>query len=282
MHELKGLNKVKVNETTQALTIAGFDGGGGAGMQADLKTFQERLVFGISVLTALPIQNTKGVTNVFDLPVDAIAEQLASIKEDFKIKAVKTGMLFTAEITTLVAEFLRTADFDPLVVDPVMIAKSGHALLKDSAVAAVKEKLLPLAVVVTPNIPEAEVLTGMTIATKEEMIAAGKKIQQMGAKNVVVKGGHHTEGANSEDMLLLENGLTQWLPGKRIDTKNTHGTGCTFSACITAELAKGYSAEEAVITAKAYIQAAIEDGIFVGHGNGPTNHWAYRKIENHV
>ena len=278
MHELKGLNKM--NETTQALTIAGFDGGGGAGMQADLKTFQERFVFGTSVLTALPIQNTKGVTNVFDLPMDAIEEQLVSIKDDFHISAVKTGMLFTAEITTLVAEFLKSANFGPLVVDPVMIAKSGHALLKDSAIYAVKNELLPLACVVTPNVPEAEVLTERTITTKEEMIEAGRTIQQMGAKNVVVKGGHHIEGVNSEDMLLLENGQVEWLPGKRIDTKNTHGTGCTFSACITAELAKGASVLEAVTTAKAYIQAAIEEGISVGHGNGPTNHWAYRKVEN--
>ncbi|KAF1298839.1 bifunctional hydroxymethylpyrimidine kinase/phosphomethylpyrimidine kinase [Enterococcus sp. JM4C] len=270
-----------MNETIQALTIAGFDGGGGAGMQADLKTFQERRVFGTSVLTALPIQNTKGVTNVFDLPIEALKEQLASIKDDFKISAVKTGMLFTDEITTIVAEFLKTADFGPLVVDPVMIAKSGHALLKDSAVHAVKERLLPLACVVTPNVPEAEVLTGMKITTKAEMIEAGQLIQQMGAKNVVVKGGHHVEGAESEDMLLLENGQVEWLAGKRIDTKNTHGTGCTFSACITAELAKGANALEAVTTAKAYIQAAIEDGISVGHGNGPTNHWAYRKVEAH-
>ncbi|MGM0123392.1 phosphomethylpyrimidine kinase [Enterococcus sp. AZ194] len=270
-----------MNETTQALTIAGFDGGGGAGMQADLKTFQERRVFGTSVLTALPIQNTKGVTNVFDLPIEALKEQLVSIKEDFKISAVKTGMLFTAEITTVVAEFLKTAEFGPLVVDPVMIAKSGHALLKETAVRAVKEQLLPLACVVTPNVPEAEVLIGKTITTREEMVEAGKLIQRMGAKNIVVKGGHHIEGAISEDMLLLENGQVKWLAGKRIDTKNTHGTGCTFSACITAELAKGERVLDAVTTAKAYIQAAIEDGISVGHGNGPTNHWAYRKVEGH-
>lgn len=270
-----------MNQTIQALSIAGFDGGGGAGMQADLKTFQERHVFGTSVLTALPIQNTQGVTNVFDIPLEAIVEQLVSIKEDFAISAVKTGMLFTAEITELVADFLATANFGPLVVDPVMVAKSGHHLLKESAVEMVKQKLLPLAEVVTPNIPEAEVLIGATIQTQAEMIEAGQKIQQLGAKNVVIKGGHHIEGEQSTDILLLADGTIHRLSQPRIATKNTHGTGCTFSACITAELAKGKSVLEAVTIAKGFIQAAIADGIQVGHGNGPTNHWAYRKVESH-
>lgn len=270
-----------MNETIQALTIAGFDSGGGAGMQADLKTFQERLVFGTSVLTALPIQNTQGVKKVYDIPLEAIQDQLAIIKEDFKISAVKTGMLFTAEITHLVSEFLTIADFGPLVVDPVMIAKSGHALLKDSAVRSLIEELLPQAFVITPNIPEAEVMSNMTITTKDEMMTAAKKIQALGAKNVVVKGGHHLEGTQSTDLLLLEDGQLDWLAANRIPTKNTHGTGCTFSACITAELAKGVDVRSAVHTSKEFIQAAIADGIQVGLGNGPTNHWAYRKVERH-
>ncbi|MFK4567103.1 hydroxymethylpyrimidine/phosphomethylpyrimidine kinase [Enterococcus sp. UD-01] len=267
-----------MNETIQALSIAGFDSGGGAGLQADLKTFQERMVFGTSVLTALPIQNTQGVQKVYAIPLEAIEDQLAIIKTDFKLAAVKTGMLFTADITKLVADFLKTAAFGPLVVDPVMIAKSGHALLKESAVAALIEHILPQAFVVTPNIPEAEVMSGMTILTQEDMVKAGKKIQRLGAKNVVVKGGHHLEGDQSTDLLLLENGQCDWLSAPRINTKNTHGTGCTFSACITAELAKGKTVSEAVHTAKAFIQAAIADGISVGLGNGPTNHWAYRKV----
>lgn len=268
-----------MNETIQALTIAGFDSGGGAGMQADLKTFQERFVFGTSVLTALPIQNTQGVKKVYDIPLEAIQDQLDVINEDFKISAVKTGMLFTASITQLVSAFLKTVDFGPLVVDPVMIAKSGHALLKDSAVKALIEELLPQAFVITPNIPEAEVITNMTITTKEDMVIAAKKIQLLGVKNVVVKGGHHLEGTESSDLLLLEDGQQEWLSATRIETKNTHGTGCTFSACIAAELAKGNDVRAAVHTAKGFIQVAIADGIQVGCGNGPTNHWAFRKVE---
>ncbi|MTD38037.1 bifunctional hydroxymethylpyrimidine kinase/phosphomethylpyrimidine kinase [Erwinia sp. CPCC 100877] len=266
-----------MNETTQALSIAGFDSGGGAGLQADLKTFQERMVFGTSVLTALPIQNTQGVQKVYDIPLAAIYDQLAIIQVDFKLSAVKTGMLFTAEITKLIADFLKNADFGPLVVDPVMIAKSGHALLKESAISALIEHILPQAFVVTPNIPEAEVISGMNILTREDMIEAGKKIQNLGAKNVVVKGGHHLEGSHSADLLLLETGQSEWLSAPRIATKNTHGTGCTFSACITAELAKERTVSEAVHTAKDFIQAAIADGLSVGLGNGPTNHWAHRK-----
>ncbi|MHC5216045.1 bifunctional hydroxymethylpyrimidine kinase/phosphomethylpyrimidine kinase [Enterococcus sp. LJL128] len=270
-----------MNKTIQSLTIAGFDSGGGAGLQADLKTFQERFVFGTSVLTALPIQNTQGVKSVYDIPLTAIKEQLAVIQEDFVISAVKTGMLFTADIIKLTAEFLKTADFGPLVIDPVMIAKSGHALLKETAVKALIEELLPLAEIITPNIPEAETISGFPITSKAEMVHAGKIIQQQGAKNVVVKGGHHIEGKESSDLLLLENGEIKWLSAPRINTKKTHGTGCTFSACITAELAKKQSVKKAVIIAKAFIQAAIEDSIDVGKGNGPTNHWAYRKVEKH-
>lgn len=270
-----------MNEISQALTIAGFDSGGGAGMQADLKTFQERFVFGTSVLTALPIQNTQGVKKVYDIPIEAIQDQLEAVKEDFKISAVKTGMLFTTEIIQLVSTFLKTVDFGPLVIDPVMIAKSGHALLKDSAVKALIQELLPQACVVTPNIPEAEVITNMKIITKDDMITAAKKVQALGAKNIVVKGGHHLDDKKSPDLLLLENGQIDWFSAPRINTKNTHGTGCTFSACITAELAKGNSVEIAVHKAKEYIQAAIADGIQVGFGNGPTNHWAYRKVEGY-
>ncbi|MCB5956305.1 bifunctional hydroxymethylpyrimidine kinase/phosphomethylpyrimidine kinase [Enterococcus sp. CWB-B31] len=268
-----------MNKTIQALTIAGFDSGGGAGMQADLKTFQERFVFGTSALTALPIQNTQGVKAVYDISTAAIIDQLNVIQEDFSIDAVKTGMLFTEEIIRCVAQFLQIADFGPLVIDPVMIAKGGHALLKEDAVQALIELLLPLAEIITPNIPEAEAISKMTITSQEDMAAAGKLIQSLGAKNVVVKGGHHLADKESSDMLLLSSGKIEWLTAERIDTKNTHGTGCTFSACITAELAKGKSVEEAVRIGKAFIQAAITDGIDVGKGNGPTNHWAYRKVK---
>ncbi|OJG27903.1 phosphomethylpyrimidine kinase [Enterococcus caccae] len=259
------------------MTIAGFDSGGGAGMQADLKTFQERFVFGTSVLTALPIQNTQGVKKVYDISLEAIQDQLDVVNEDFSISAVKTGMLFNTDITQLVTTFLKTADFGPVVVDPVMIAKSGHALLKESAVKALISELLPQAYIVTPNIPEAEVITNMTISTKNDRITAARKIQALGAKNIVIKGGHHLEMEQSSDLLLLEDGQIEWLSAPRINTKNTHGTGCTFSACITAELAKGNTVKSAVHTAKGFIQAAIANEIQVGLGNGPTNHWAYRK-----
>lgn len=268
-----------MNTTKQALTIAGFDSGGGAGMQADLKVFQERQIFGTCVLTALPIQNTCGVQKVYDLPLEAIKDQLAVIAEDFDIDVTKIGMLFSKEIIQLVSDFLKTVDFGPIVLDPVMVAKSGHALLKESAIQTLKEELLPLVTIVTPNIPEAEILANMSIQTKEDMVLAGQKIQQLGVKHVIVKGGHHIEGDLSEDVLVLDNQESYWLKNKRIDTKNTHGTGCTFSACMAAELGKGKSVLESVQIAKEYIQAAISDGIDVGHGHGPTNHWAYRKVE---
>lgn len=264
----------------QALTIAGFDGGGGAGMQADLKVFQERRVFGTSVLTALPIQNTKGVSNIFPIPLQAIEEQLASIQDDFIISAVKTGMLFTTEIVQLVADVIKKANMGPLVVDPVMVAKSGQPLLKESAIQALIQELLPSAFIITPNIPEAEIITKKQIKTKDEMIEAGKRIQALGVPNVIIKGGHHnSERTVSSDLVLFADREIQWLTTPRITTKNTHGTGCTFSACITAELAKRQELSKAIQTSKAFIQAAIEDGIIVGSGHGPTNHWAYRNVE---
>lgn len=271
-----------MNETIQALTIAGFDSGGGAGMQADLKTFQEREVFGTSVLTALPIQNTMGVKKIYDLPLQAISDQLEVIKEDFAINATKTGMLFTAEIIELVADFLARADFGQLVVDPVMIAKGGAALLQESAVTSLCQRLLPLATVITPNIPEAEVITGMAIETEADMLEAASRVQSLGVKHALIKGGHRIVGDTAKDLLLTQEGTRHWFETPRIATKNTHGTGCTFSACLTAELAKGTDIEAAVATSKAFIQAAIADQLSVGHGNGPTNHWAYRKAGTHV
>ncbi len=268
---------ISKTEKSQALTIAGFDSGGGAGLQADLKTFQERDVFGTCVLTALPIQNTMGVKKVYDLPIEAIQDQLSVVAEDFNLSAVKTGMLFTEEIITVVTDFLTKNDFGPLVVDPVMVAKSGQKLLLDDGIDSLIYRLLPLATVITPNIPEAEVILNHPIPDSAAMEKAALEIQRLGPKNVVIKGGHSNDAKQAADVLLLQDGSLHWLASRRIATENTHGTGCTFSACVTAELAKGKNVLEAVALGKDFIQAAISHPINVGHGHGPTNHWAYRE-----
>ncbi|MDO4281158.1 MAG: bifunctional hydroxymethylpyrimidine kinase/phosphomethylpyrimidine kinase [Peptococcaceae bacterium] len=266
------------NPVPQALTIAGSDSGGGAGIQADLKTFQERRVFGTSVIVAVTAQNTLGVQGIHKVPVEMVTEQLHSVFDDFDITALKTGMLPDADIMRAVAAELAKHPEIPVVVDPVMIAKGGASLMENEAAATLVREILPLATVLTPNVPEAEVITGMTITDSDGLLAAAKKIQAMGAKNIVIKGGHRIETTDAEDVLLTAEGEVVKLASERIDTVRTHGTGCTYSACITAELAKGRTIKDAVTTAKAYIAAAISDGILVGHGHGPTNHWAYRKV----
>ena len=263
----------------QALTIAGSDSGGGAGIQADLKTFQERRVFGTSVIVAVTAQNTLGVHGIHKVPVEMVTAQLDAVFSDLAIGALKTGMLPDAEIMRAVASALRQHPDIPVVVDPVMIAKGGAALMEDEASATLVREILPLATVLTPNLPEAEVICGMTIHNVDDLLAAARKIQSMGVKNVVIKGGHRLETPDAEDILLTAEGEVVRLSAERIDTVRTHGTGCTYSACITAELAKGKSVADAVRTAKAFIAAAIADGILVGNGHGPTNHWAYRAVE---
>lgn len=267
------------NKTPQVVTIAGSDSGGGAGIQADLKTFQNRNVFGTNILIALTAQNTLGVQESLPVPTAFIAAQFVSLAADFKIRAAKTGMLFDKEHVQTVADNYKKVDFGPLIVDPVMIAKGGHPLLKEDAIETIRKELLPLAFVVTPNLPEAQVLVGRKITKQKEIAAAAQALQDLGAKNVVIKGGHF-EGSQSTDYVLLEDGHSLEMSAPRIHTENTHGTGDTFSACITAELAKGLSFDEAVVIAKRFIQGAIEDGIAVGHGHGPTNHWA--QLSEHV
>lgn len=263
-----------INEFPQALSIAGSDSGGGAGMQADLKTMQMRHVFATTVLVAITAQNTLGVQDALPLPQKIIDEQFASLNADLKIRACKTGMLAdTATVETVVAN-LKKYDFGPLVVDPVMIAKGGAHLLTDEAIATVREQLLPLADLITPNLPEAQALAEMEIETNDDMIKAGQKLQALGAKNVLVKGGHFNDQAQASDFVLLADGSSFWMSSARIDTKRTHGTGDTISACITAELAKGVTMENAIRIGKAYVEVTIRDGIQVGHGHGPLNHWA--------
>lgn len=261
----------------QTLTIAGSDSGGGAGIQADLKTFQMRGVFGTSVLTAVTAQNTLGVHAVHLVPAGIIAAQIQAVREDFDIRAFKIGMLGTAEIIECVADNLQGRRFGALVLDPVMIAKGGASLLQDSAVAAMKRFLLPKTEVLTPNLPEAEALTGVNIAGRQDAERAARMLQEAGAKNVVIKGGH-LGGSRSEyatDWLFTPDEIVE-LSGPRFSTPHTHGTGCTFSACITAELAKGFAVTDAVKTAKDYISAAIGHPLDIGAGHGPVNHWAYR------
>ncbi|HZG61228.1 MAG TPA: bifunctional hydroxymethylpyrimidine kinase/phosphomethylpyrimidine kinase [Anoxybacillus sp.] len=260
----------------KALTIAGSDSGGGAGIQADLKTFQELKVFGMSALTAVTAQNTLGVQGVYPLSVEAVKQQIESIGTDLGTDAVKTGMLFSSEIIQAVAEKIKQFGWKNIVVDPVMIAKGGAPLLQDEAVSALKNDLLPLATVITPNIPEAEVLTEMTIHTLEDRQKAAKRLHDLGVKYVVIKGGHD-EGESEAVDLLYDGEQFSYFKSKRVETKHTHGTGCTFAAAITAELAKGSNVKEAVQTAKDFIQAAIENELGIGRGHGPTNHWAYRE-----
>ena len=262
-----------INETPQVVTIAGSDSGGGAGIQADLKTFQARKAFGMSIIVALTSQNTYGVQDSMAIPSPFIEAQFDSLAADFAIGAAKTGMLADVERVETVVKKLKQVDFGPVVVDPVMVAKGGHHLLQSDAVKTINQQLLPLATIVTPNLPEAEVIIGQRIVTDQEMINAAKKLQAFGTQNVVVKGGH-SQNKDAADYVLLASGESFWMSAPRVETASTHGTGDTFSACIAAELAKGTELKEAIIIGKKFIQAAISQPIFVGHGHGPTNHWS--------
>ncbi|MGG6309570.1 bifunctional hydroxymethylpyrimidine kinase/phosphomethylpyrimidine kinase [Paenibacillus macerans] len=267
-----------MSRIARALTIAGSDSGGGAGIQADLKTFQELGVYGMSAITAITVQNTLGVSNVYPLPPEAAAEQIEAVGSDLGVDALKTGMLFSAGIIDAVAERIRAFGWTRVVVDPVMIAKGGASLLQPEAVQAMKELLLPMAYIVTPNIPEAEALSGLSIRSMEDRREAAKRICGFGAQQVVIKGGHADSGDQVIDLFYDGAEFTE-LVGRRIPTRHTHGTGCTFSAALTAELANGTPALQAVGTARAFIQAAIEQELGLGQGHGPTNHFAYRRLQ---
>ncbi|UCH84621.1 MAG: bifunctional hydroxymethylpyrimidine kinase/phosphomethylpyrimidine kinase [Candidatus Latescibacterota bacterium] len=257
----------------QVLTVAGSDSGGGAGIQADLKTFHAHGVFGASVLTAITAQNTVAVTDAFELPCELIDAQLDAVFEDFDIAAVKTGMLSSAAIVEAVAAGLRKRKVERLVVDPVMISKSGFKLLKGDAVNNLKMFLLPLALVVTPNIHEAELLAGHAIDSMDAMKDAARRIRDYGPRHVLVKGGH-AEFNRATDVLFdgVEFHLFQ---APYIDTSNLHGTGCTYSAAITARVALGEPLAEAIKNAKTYITRAIENALDIGQGHGPTNHFYF-------
>lgn len=252
------------------LTIAGSDSCGGAGIQADLKTFSAHGVYGMSVITAVTAQNTMGVLAVQDIERDIIEKQISCIYEDIEVSAVKIGMVSKIETIEAIAEGLLKYRAKNIVVDPVMISKSGYDLLKPESKDTLIKKLLPIATIVTPNLPETEVILEKKITTLDEMIEATKEIHSKGPKNVLVKGGHLESDATD---VLYDGKEIYLLKGTRIDTKNTHGTGCTLSSAIASNLANGYDVKEAVQKAKEYITMAIEHSFAIGHGVGPTNHF---------
>jgi len=251
-----------------ALTIAGSDSGGGAGIQADLKTFAVLGVHGTSAITAITAQNTMGVTDILELPTSLIREQIRVVVEDIGVQATKTGMLSSPEIIEAVATSIELHGLRALVVDPVMVAKGGAKLLHDDAVATMRARLIPLAAIITPNLPETEVLLGRSITTIEERRQAARDLVAMGARAAVVKGGHAR--GDVTDVYFDGTELVE-LPGRRIDTPNTHGSGCVFSAAITANLALGAEPLEAVREAKDFITQAIAQSLEIGHGHGPVN-----------
>jgi len=254
-----------------ALTIAGSDPSGGAGLQADLKTFHQFGVYGEAVVTLVTVQNSLRVSRVEVLPLDLVLEQIRAVVEDMPPDAAKTGALGSAEMVEAVARAAAEFGF-PLVVDPVMVSKHGLPLLPEAAVHAIRQHLLPRAALVTPNIPEAEALTGIPIRTLDDMRRAARRICEMGARAALIKGGH-TPGEDSTDILFDGAGWRDF-PAPRIATRHTHGTGCTFSAAIAAGLARGQALDEAVARAKRFIQDAIRTNPGLGRGAGPVNHFA--------
>lgn len=261
----------------KCLTIAGFDGSGGAGIQADLKTFSALGCYGMTVLTALPIQNTCGVSNCYEVPIQAVQEQLEAIFNDIRPDCIKIGMLFSSQIIELVAKFLSNhAQSIPIVVDPVMLAKSGDSLLQPDAIQIMKRSLIPLAMIITPNLPEAKALASHV---KEDPLELAKILLEYNPKAVLIKGGHGT-GSTSDDVFLDQSGKHVCLRKKRLHTKNTHGTGCTLSAAICAFLAREHSLLDSCKYAKEYLFEAMKaaQNQTIGKGAGPVDHFYFLNI----
>ena len=252
-----------------ALTIAGSDSSGGAGIQADIKTMMANGVYAMSAITALTAQNTTGVTAIMEATEEFLGEELDNIFTDIFPDAVKIGMVSSSGLIIKIAEKLKEYDAKNIVVDPVMVATSGARLISEDAVSTLKEYLFPLAQILTPNIPEAEVLSGMTITSEEQMMEAAKVIGDQYGCAVLLKGGHKVNDAND---LLYHEGTCRWFYGKRIDNPNTHGTGCTLSSAIASNLAKGFPMDVSVERAKAYISGALAAMLDLGKGSGPMNH----------
>ena len=255
----------------RVMTIAGSDSGAGAGIQADLKTFAALATYGTSVLTAVTAQNTKEVAAIAEVPEEVVIAQIDTVVEDIGAQAVKTGMLSSKRLIGNIVDRLEAWGIPHLVVDPVMVSKSGVPLLSRDAVATVREELLPIATVVTPNLYEAQILTGSSVTTQEQMEDAARSIRSMGPSVVVVKGGH-LDGTPVD--LVLDDDSVHWLEAARVETQNTHGTGCTFSAAIAALLAHGCSNLEAIRLAKLFVTNALEHSYSIGEGHSPVNHFA--------
>lgn len=264
----------------RVLTIAGSDSGGGAGIQADLKAISANGCFGASVITALTAQNTVGVTAIHPVPIDFVAAQMDAVLSDIGADAVKIGMLFSPELIRTVAAGLKRHDVRTVVLDPVMVAQSGDKLLQDEAIDALKTELIPLATLITPNLPETSVLLGREITTNEDARQAVTDLAAFGCRNVLVKGGHLESGDSDDTLYLVDEQRLITLRGTRIPTRNNHGTGCTLSSAIAAGLAKGQNVETAVRSAKDYISGAIQAGAeyVIGNGHGPVHHF-YRFFE---
>lgn len=255
-----------------ALSIAGSDSGGGAGIQADLKTFHRFGVYGATAITLVTAQNTEGVRRLELLPVECVRAQIDAVAEDLSVHATKTGALGSAEIVDAVADAIRRHRLHPLVVDPVLVSKHGSPLLSEGAVATLRRALLPLAQLVTPNRREAEILSGIEIARESDLREAARRILALGANAVLLKGGH-LAGAEAVDLLYDGRDFVR-LAAPRVDTRHTHGTGCTISAAITAHLARGDALSEAVRKAKEFVTRALRSAPGLGHGFGPLDHWA--------
>lgn len=253
-----------------ALTIAGSDSSGGAGIQADIKTMTMNGVFAMSAITALTAQNTTGVTGVLDTPPEFLAAQIDAVFSDIRPDAVKIGMVSSAALAEVIADRLKYWEAENIVVDPVAVATSGSSLSSDSAYEAVKKLLFPIAEVITPNIPEAELISGMKISSADDMEEAAMAITDEYNCATLCKGGHMINDAS--DFLCCPDGTSFWFEGKRINNPNTHGTGCTLSSAIAAGLAKGFSLEDAIRSAKEYISGALESMLDLGKGSGPLDH----------
>lgn len=253
----------------KALTIAGSDSCGGAGIQADIKTMTANGVYAMSAITALTAQNTTGVTAISEVTPEFLKQQLDAVFTDIYPDAIKIGMVSSSKLIEVIAERLRFYNAKNIVVDPVMVATSGSSLMQTDAIKTLTSKLLPLATLVTPNIPEAEVLSGMSVINKDDMTKAAKAISKTYGCSVLLKGGHSINDAND---LLYSNSCCVWFEGKRIDNPNTHGTGCTLSSSIASNLAKGFNLEQSVKRAKDYISGALSAMLDLGKGSGPMNH----------
>ena len=257
----------------QVLTIAGSDSGGGAGIQGDIKAMSANGVFAMSVITAVTAQNTEEVTDVFELPPATVAAQLDAVFDDFDVSAVKTGMLGSVAIVDIVASMLKPQNVTNLVVDPVMLSKSGHPLSTPDVIDALKTRLFPLALLITPNVHEAQQLSGIKIASLADARRAAKVIHGFGCQQVLIKGGHLL--AERATDLLYDGRFFNVFKGEFIDTPHTHGTGCTLASAVAAHLARGKSVVDAIHAAKAYLTEAIRHGLAIGHGQGPTDHFYF-------